>query len=382
LPQRAWFAVAVLLTCLPPPAVVASSSPGTHKERLSEQHGRYVLSRGFEDLYDSAFVLTNAGKSAPRVVSVGELADALASYDVVIFGEIHRHPGVHLQELQLLRALHERHPQWILSFEQFERDVQGVVNDYLAGRVGERTLIDKGHAWDNYLTSYRPLLLYAREHQLPVVAAEAPVWAIVCIGQYGPDILDQFTPGERSWVARDLHVTSDAYRDKYMKFQSGSPTHGGGGATTTEAQLKSERSFIAQVARDDTMAESIFLARQEYPGRKVLHLTGNFHAEGFLGTVTRLQLRDPKLKIAVIDPVEVTHPQAPDFDAGSLADATALQLLYPSPEEFVEGEDQSEFIRSVIAKRKANPCKYTPPGAAAAADSPAAAGSAAPATNP
>jgi hypothetical protein len=101
-----------------------------------------------------------------------------------------------------------------------------------------------------------------------------------------------------------------------------------------------------------------------------------------LGTVTRLQLRDPKLKIAVIDPVEVTHPQAPDFDAGLLGDATALQLLYPSPEEFVEGEDQSEFIRSVIAKRKANPCKYMPPGAVAAAAAPEAAGNAAPATNP
>jgi uncharacterized iron-regulated protein len=363
----------MLLTCLPPVALMAWSLGGPGKDKLSEQHGRYVLNRGFEDLYDSAFVLTNAGKGAPRMVTVSELAYALMDYDVVIFGEVHRHPGVHLQELKLLRALHERYPQWILSFEQFERDVQGVVDDYLAGHIGERTLIAKGRAWDNYLTSYRPLLLYAREYQLPVVAAEAPGWAIVCIGQYGPQILDQFTPAERSWVARDLHVTRDAYRDKYMEFQSGSPTHGGGGATTPEAQLKSERSFSAQVARDDTMAESIILARQQYPGRKVLHLTGNFHAEGFLGTVTRLQLRDPTLKVAVIDPVEVTDPHAPAFAADLLAGGTALQLLYPSPEEFVEGEDQSDFIRSIIAKRTANPCRYTPLPAPPAAETPAAA---------
>jgi uncharacterized iron-regulated protein len=368
--QRAWFAVALLLAWPAPQVVMAWSLARQGGDKLTEQHGRYVLNRGFEDLYDSAFVLTNAGKAAPRVVSVDVLADVLVNYDVVIFGEIHRHPGVHLQELGLLRALHERHPQWILSFEQFERDVQGVVDDYLAGRIGEHALIDKGRAWDNYLTSYRPLLTYAREHHIPVIAAEAPTWAIVCIGQYGPQILDQFTPVERSWVARDLHVTSDAYRDRYMKFQSGSAAHGGGGAVTPEAQLKSERSFTAQAARDDTMAESIILARQQYPGRKVLHLTGNFHAEAFLGTVTRLQLRDPTLKIAVIDPVEVTDRRAPAFDAGLLADATALQLLYPSPEEFVEGEDQSEFIRSIIAKRKASPCKYTAEGAAAPAKNP------------
>jgi len=364
---------------------MAWSWAGPGRDKLLEQHGRYVLNRGFEDLYDSVFVLTNAGKGAPRVVTVSKLADALVSYDVVFFAEIHGHPGIHLQELKLLRALHERDPKWILSFEQFERDVQGVVNDYVAGRIGERTLIDQGRAWDNYRTSYRPLLTYAREHQLPVIAAEAPVWAIVCIGQYGPDILEQFKPAERAWVARELHVTSDAYREKYLQFQSGSATHGGGGAATPEAQLKSERSFAAQVARDDTMAESIVLARQQYPGRKLLHITGNFHAEGFLGTVTRLRLRDPTLKIAVIDPVEVDDPHAPGSEADSLTEATALQLVYPLPAEFVAGEDQSDFIRSISAKRKASPCRYVPPLEEAAAETAPAvtpSASAAPAAKP
>ena len=100
----------------------------------------------------------------------------------------------------------------------------------------------------------------------------------------------------------------------------------------------------------------------------MLHLTGDFHAEGFLGTVTRLRLRDPTLKIAVIDPVEVADRHAPAFATSRLGDGTALQLLYPSPEEFAEGEDQSEFIRSIMAKRKGNSCKYSPLGAPAAAE--------------
>ena len=124
--QRAGIVVAVLLASLPPQGAMAWIFSGPGKDKLSEQHGRYVLSRGFGDLYDSAFVLTNAGNAAPRVVSVSELADALLGYDVVIFGEIHGHPGVHPQELRLLRSLYERNPRWILSFEQFERDVQGV----------------------------------------------------------------------------------------------------------------------------------------------------------------------------------------------------------------------------------------------------------------
>ena len=362
-----WFAVALLLVlaCLPPGDAAAWDLLHPGKAKLTVRQGQYVLNRKLEDLYDSTFVLTNAGRSAPRIVTVAELADVLAGDDVVIFGEIHLHPGVHLQELNLLRALYERDPRWIVSLEQFERDVQGVVDDYLAGRIGERALILKGRAWDNYPTSYRPLLTYAREHHLPVIAAEAPTWSIICIGQYGADIANQFTSTERSWIAQDLHVTRDTYRDKYMQFQSGSATHGGGGAATLERELRAERSFTAQVARDDTMAESIVRARQQYPGRKVLHITGGFHAEGFLGTVTRLRLRDPALKIAVIDAVELTDPQAPEFAADLLTQATVLQLVHPLPDDFVEGEDQSDFILKINAKRKADGCKYSLPGATA-----------------
>ena len=156
--------------------------------------GRYQLDRPFQDFYDTAFVLTGDGKTAPRVADLAQVAAALVDFDVVVYGERHGHPGVHLQQMKLLRALVERNPRWVLSFEQFERDVQGIVDDYVARRIGETTLIDKGRAWNNYSASYRPLLLFAREHQLPIVAAEAPGWAISCVGQWGPAILDRFTP--------------------------------------------------------------------------------------------------------------------------------------------------------------------------------------------
>ena len=340
-------------------ALGACASTGAN---LQSKDSGFVLNRPLVDFYDTAFVLTNGGATAPRTVSVEELADQLIGYDVIFYGESHRHPGVHLQQQRLLRALHARYPAITLSLEQFERDVQPVVDDYLAGRVGENTLTDKGRAWDNYRPSYRPLLQFAKDHQLPVVAAEAPVWAISCIGQWGPEILEQFTPEERSWVARDLHIGPGAYRDKYMKFQSGTATHGGGAAVSDAARLRAERSFAGQVARDDSMAESIYLSLQAHPGRKLLHLNGSFHSAGFLGTVEQLKLRNPALKIAVIEPVEVEDAKAPGFPAASAQLGTALQLVYPNPPDFVEGEDQTEWVRKIMAKRVTNPCKYTPKG--------------------
>lgn len=324
----------------------------------------YQLSRGLEDFYDTAFVMKDAKTGKPRVVSFAEAAELLSGYDVVFFGESHRHPGVHLRQQELFRALVAKNPRYILSLEQFERDTQPVVDAYLAGKVGENALKEKGRAWDNYPTSYRPLVEFARTHGLPVVAAEAPTWAISCIGQWGPEILSQFRPEERGWIARDLNPGTGAYRAKYMRFQSGAAAHGGGASQSPEALLKAERSLAGQTARDDTMAEAIFMALRAHPGSKALHLNGNFHSAAFLGTVERLKLRDPALKIAVIDPLEVDDAKAPAFKATDLENGTLIQLIYPNPPTFVDGEDTGAWVQALMAKRKASACKYSPPGTA------------------
>jgi uncharacterized iron-regulated protein len=370
LPGAMLSACACLSSCALQPASPEAGTAGSGTA-LREADGRYRLDRSFQDFYDTAFVLTDGGTGAPQVANLAQVADALSGYDVVFYGERHSHPGVHLQQMKLLRALVERNPRWILSLEQFERDVQGVVDDYLAGRIGESALIDKGRAWNNYEASYRPLLLFAKEHHLPVVAAEAPGWSISCVGQWGTGIFEQFTPLERSWVAAEVHVATGAYQDKYLTFLGDSPAHAGGDVGSPEAAARAQRSFAAQVTRDDTMAESIQRALQQHPGYKVLHLTGSFHAEGFLGTVERLRMLDPKLKLAVIEPVEVEDPAAPAFATGSLREGTVLQLVYPIPDSFAEGEDSSASMKSMAHAHSINRCKYSPPGAPAPDSPPA-----------
>jgi uncharacterized iron-regulated protein len=370
LPGAVLTACALLVSCALQPASPGLRAAAGRGAALREVDRHYQLDRSFEDFYDTAFVLTGDGKAAPRVADLAQVADTLAAFDVVFYGERHGHPGVHLQQMKLLRALVERNPHWVLSFEQFERDVQGVVDDYLARRIGETTLIDKGRAWNNYAAAYRPLLLFARDHELPVVAAEAPGWAISCVGQWGPAILDRFTPLERTWVAEEVHVAR-AYQDKFMDFMGNSDAHGSGKTGTPESAAKAQRSFAAQVARDDTMAESIERALQQHPGYKVLHLTGSFHSEAFLGTVERLRMLDPKLKVAVIEPVEVEDPRMPAFGADSLKDGTVLQLVYPIPDSLAEGEDTSASMKTMANAHHMTRCKYSPPGAQGAGHPPA-----------
>jgi len=320
------------------------------------------------DLYDTVWIRGEDG----TVKTLDQVADDLSQYDVVFFGEFHGHSGIHLAQMQVFRALQQRNANMTLSLEQFERDTQPLVDQYLAGEIGEKTLQEDGRGWDNYEQSYRPLVEYARDNGLPVLAANAPKQAVICVGKKGTEILDEMPQPDRSWVAQDLHVEEGAYMDKYKGFMSGNSTHGkkqhgADEEADKEADEKMAKmmeamvmkSFSAQVTRDDTMAESIARHLQANPGRRVLHLDGNFHSASHLGTVERLKMRMPDLKIAVINPVAAEDNKQPVLSDEDAATGDYILLVRQVPEMFVSEERELEFQRKVITKRMGNKCVYS-----------------------
>ncbi len=315
---------------------------------------QYTLSRSLKSYYDFALLQTDGGVSAPRLVSPDRAADKLADYDVVFLGEIHRHPGNHLAQYELFRLLHERNANISLSLEQFERDVQSVVDDYLAGRIGEETLKRKGRAWDNYSTSYRPLVEFAKANGLSVIASETPVWIIRCIGQQGLGVLEKLDSEQRTWAARSFDFGDGAYKDKYMAFLGRSGSHGGDSDSESGSDEAAQNSYAAQVVRDETMAESIVRHIKANPGRQVVHLNGSFHSESFLGTAERVRAVLPDLKIAVVSPVAIER-NAISLD--DLAKGTFLLSIRPLPDEYVTEDEMIEQIRAVMTQRAENRCE-------------------------
>lgn len=322
------------------------------------------------DLYDAVWIHGEDGTQK----TLEQVADDLSQYDVVFFGEFHGHSGIHLAQMRMFRALQEQNADMTLSLEQFERDTQPLVDQYLAGEIGEETLQEDGRGWENYEQSYRPLVEYAKDNKLPVLASNAPKPAVICVGKKGPEVLDKMPQPDRSWVAAELHVEEGAYMDKYKGFMSGNSTHGkkapdaeSDKETDKEADEKMakmmeamvHRSFSAQVTRDDTMAESIAMHLEKNPGRKVFHLDGNFHSASHLGTVERLKIRMPDLKIAVINPIAAEDNNSPTLSDEDASTGDYIILVRQVPEKFVSEERELEFQRKIIKKRMGNKCVYT-----------------------
>ncbi len=340
----------------PPPATASAHAAAP---KPPEEAG-LPIAIALPDLTTYALIRTDGGKTPAQVLNLAQAGDLLAGFDVIFIGEVHRHMGNHRAEMDLFRVIHERAKAVSLSMEQFERDVQPVVDDYLAGKIGEVALAEKGRSWQNYGTSYRPLVEYAKEHHLPVIAANAPGDVIRCVGREGLSFLTRMSPAARGWAAAEVHTGPGAYRDKFMGFAMGDSGHGGPPGTKGDARTPSPiaiRSFEAQATRDDTMAESIFLHLQKSPGRKVVHLTGSFHSDDFLGTVERLQMRSPQLKIAVVSPTDYATPDNLTLKPSDAAGGTLVLAIRALPQPYATPDELRAAMREQVSTREKFSCK-------------------------
>jgi uncharacterized iron-regulated protein len=239
-----------------------------------------------------------------RWTGLEELAAAAAGADIVFFGEQHDDPGTHAMQRALLEAIGRRRSEVILSLEMFERDVQGVLDRYLAGEVPEDSLDATGRPWPRYRTDYRPAVEWARVHGWPVVAANIPRPIASAVSKVGYPALDSVPAEEHDWFAREMwcRMEDDDYFERFAETMRPHVP----GANDDEKAAALGRYFLSQCAKDETMAESIVRARAASgDSAVVVHLNGAFHSNYALGTAERVRRRLPKARIVVISAIPV-----------------------------------------------------------------------------
>ncbi|MCS0029076.1 ChaN family lipoprotein [Vibrio alginolyticus] len=240
-------------------------------------------------------------------IALSELPKELQQADVILIGEWHTHAGVHRFQTDMLKQLSSYDRPLALSMEQFTRDKQPVVDAYLRGEIGEQYLMKQANAWPNYESDYRPLVEFAKQKNLPVIAANAPKGIVRCIGRQGIDYVNKLDDEQRTFIAESINTASSPYKEKFMaSMHHGKPE-------------QTEKQFAAQVTWDETMAESIVNYLNAKPGAQVVHVAGKFHTEQGLGTATSILSRNPSLKVVVISPTDNVLADNTDYQLEVLA---------------------------------------------------------------
>ena len=303
----------------------------------------------------------------PNVISVDEAADALKDFDVIFIGEFPRSPSGKLISPRwlLFSALHARAPALSLSLEQFERDVQtGPRRGTWRTSIGEELLQEaRPRVAQISAEAYRPLVRIRQGKQAsgdrrPTRPHRS---SSPCVGQDGPEALSRAATTDRRAALPPPSSISILVctRTNSSTFLREDGLHGEPDPDKSKGPTPAEeRSFAAQVTRDDTMAELIFLHLQnksrpqgsstspwQFPWSRVSSAPSE-----------RLAFRAPQLKVAVVSPVEVENPRAPALKVSDAASGPVL--LRASPKRYAtEAEENADIerMRAQFGRRSHKP---------------------------
>lgn len=219
----------------------------------------------------AAYVIYNAkGKK----VSYKKMEKALLDKKYVFFGELHNDPIAHWLQMEVLKALYAKHGNRLVAgSEMFERDNNPVLQAYLQGKVDEKKFEDSCRLWSNYKTDYKPMLVYAKEHQIPWVATNIPRRYASLVFKKGVAALDSLPAGEKEWIC-PLPFPLDSTLSQY--------------AALLDGEMHMGPNFIrAQAIKDATMAYFSWKAMQ--PNSVLYHLNGAYHSDFHQGILWYLQ---------------------------------------------------------------------------------------------
>jgi len=214
------------------------------------------------------------GTAVPRAIDVqslptlDQIIPRIERSRVVFVGETHDRLDHHLNQLEVIKRLHARRPAIAIGMEFFQQPFQGVLDDYVAGRISEREMLARSEYFDRWRFDYRlyrPILQYAREHGIPLVALNVPVEVTSKVGREGMDSLSE---AERAQVPAEIDRSDEAYRARLRKIFDLHPQSG---------HQAFERWLDVQLLWDEGMAERAARYLADNPRRTLVVLAGTGH---------------------------------------------------------------------------------------------------------
>jgi uncharacterized iron-regulated protein len=224
-------------------------------------------------------------------VSLEKVLSSFSGADVVFLGESHDDAVAHYLQAEFFKKAYEQYKAeraLVLSMEMFERDSQTVLNEYLKDLITEKKFLDDSRPWNNYKTDYRPLVEFAKQNKLPVIAANAPRRYVNMVARNGRDSVNALSKDAQKWLAPlPYGLASKEYSDKFFALMGQSTGH-------------AVKVLDSQSLWDATMAHSVSTALKTHKKALVVHLNGSFHTEKRLGTPEHLVKYRPKTKFVVV----------------------------------------------------------------------------------
>ncbi|UQB42744.1 ChaN family lipoprotein [Thiomicrospira microaerophila] len=203
-------------------------------------------------------------------ISLDELKQQLPNYRVIHVGEIHPNFEDHLVQLAMLQSLHQQHRKVAIGVEWFQAAFQPWLDAYIFGQLSEADLLHHTEYFQRWRFDYRllqPIIHYAKRHQIPVLALNAPNELTRQVSTLGRDSLSLI---QRQAIP-SIHPPGVEQHQRLTRFFS----------DKIPPSRNLEDFIYAQRIWDETMAANAVRFLQQHPEHKLLVFAGNFHIGHF-----------------------------------------------------------------------------------------------------
>ena len=246
-------------------------------------------------------------------ISYAELLNQATQQDLIFFGEQHNNAIAHWLQFELIRALSSDSTKSLsIGMEMFEADQQILIDEYFAGYISQNSFENEARLWNNYQTDYQPIIEFAKENTIPVIATNIPRRYASSVYRNGMDILDSLSATAKEWVA-PLPVEVDTTLQSYRNMSQMAHGHGG------------ENLIYSQAIKDATMAHFILSNLDE--NSRMMHLNGSYHSNDYEGIVWYIKKSNKDLDILTINTISADDIENIELNRFESADIT---LAVPS----------------------------------------------------
>ncbi|PID49028.1 MAG: hypothetical protein CR991_08680 [Proteobacteria bacterium] len=257
----------------------------------------------------------------------------------VFVGETHDRYDHHLTQLAILKGLYEQSPKIAIGVEWFQQAFQPAIDDWLAANISEDELLRRSGYYERWRYDYRmlrPVMEFAKAHQLPVIALNAPTELTRKVAASG---LASLSSEERAQLPETIHPADPVYRAKLEKiFQQ-----------HQRDKKQFERFVTVQRIWEETMASHAVRFLNDHPNYRMIILAGSGHmsyGKGIPADVARQQPDDAMVVVLSSDPGKVEVEQADYFVQ------TQLHSLPPTGKlgVWLDQQAQGLMIKRLIEK--------------------------------
>ena len=229
---------------------------------------------------------TNSVKNLPvvKLEQTSPLAQTMEQIDdarVILVGETHTRWDHHLVQLEILKLLYQKSANLAIGVEWFQQPYQKHLDAYISGEISEQDMLHLTayfERWRYDYRLYRPILQYAREHNIPVIALNASKELSVALSKSGFDDLSaelkEQLPESYDWSDKEYEKRLRSVFDLHPDYPG-----------------EFEDFLRGQLTWDESMAESAAHYLDENPETRMLILAGSGHISYGSGIPNRIKRR-------------------------------------------------------------------------------------------